>query len=144
MFRVSDVAIDADLLSKELINSSAGTFVCFEGRVRDHNDGSEVVSLEYEVYEGLAVKEARRIIEEAKEKFDILDVVGAHRQGHLEIGDIAVWIGVIAAHRGPAFSACSYVIDEIKHRLPIWKKEHYKDKAPRWVSCHEGESHGIR
>ena len=65
-------------------------------------------------------------------------------ESYLEIGDIAVWIGVIAAHRGPAFSACRYVIDEIKHRLPIWKKEHYKDKAPRWVSCHEGEGHGIR
>ncbi len=144
MFRISNVPIDADLLSKELINSSAGVFVCFEGRVRNHNEGSEVVSLEYEVYEGLAVKEAGRIVEEAKEKFDILDVVGVHRQGHLQIGDIAVWIGVIAAHRGPAFSACSYVIDEIKHRLPIWKKEHYKDKEAKWVSCHEGENHAIR
>jgi molybdopterin synthase catalytic subunit len=144
MFRISDVPIDADLLSKGLINSRAGAFVCFEGRVRNHNDGSEVVSLEYEVYEGLAVKEGGRIIEEAKEKYDVLEVVCVHRQGHLAIGDIAVWIGVIAEHRGPAFSACRYVIDEIKHRLPIWKKEHYKDKEARWVNCHEGESHGIR
>jgi molybdopterin synthase catalytic subunit len=144
MFSISDVPIDADLLSKEFINSRAGAFVCFEGRVRNHNDGSVVVSLEYEVYEGLAVKEAGRIVEEAKEKFDILDVAGIHRQGHLEIGDIAVWIGVIAEHRGPAFSACRYVIDEIKHRLPVWKKEHYKDKEARWVSCHEEEGHGIR
>jgi molybdopterin synthase catalytic subunit len=144
MVSISDVPIDADLLSKEFINSRAGAFVCFEGRVRNHNDGSVVVSLEYEVYEGLAVKEAGRIVEEAKEKFDILDVAGIHRQGHLEIGDIAVWIGVIAEHRGPAFSACRYVIDEIKHRLPVWKKEHYKDKEARWVSCHEEEGHGIR
>jgi len=141
MFRVSNVPIDADLLSKELIHSSAGAFVCFEGRVRNHNEGDEVTSLEYEVYEGLAVKEAGRIVEEAKEKFDILEVVGVHRQGHLELGDIAVWIGVIAAHRGSAFSACRYVIDEIKHRLPIWKKEHYKHKESKWVNCSEHDSH---
>ncbi len=141
MFRVSSVPIDTDLLSKELINSSSGAFVCFEGRVRNHNEGDEVVSLEYEVYEGLAVKEAARIVEEAKEKFDILEVVGVHRQGHLEIGDIAVWIGVIAAHRGPAFSACRYVIDEIKHRLPVWKKEHYKHKESKWVNCSEHDGH---
>jgi len=141
MFRVSNLPIDADLLSKELINSSAGAFVCFEGRVRNHNEGDEVTSLEYEVYEGLAVKEAGRIEEEAKEKFDILEVVGVHRQGHLEIGDIAVWIGVIAAHRGPAFLACHYVIDEIKHRLPVWKKEHYKHKESKWVNCSEHHGH---
>lgn len=144
MFSISNVPIDTDSLSNELINSRAGAFVCFEGRARNHNEESEVVSLEYEVYEALAVKEAGRIVEEAKEMFDILDVVVVHRQGHLEIGDIAVWIGVIAEHRSPAFTACRYVIDEIKHRLPIWKKEHYMDKGARWVSCHEGEHHGRR
>lgn len=141
MFRVSRVPIDADLLSKELINSSAGAFVCFEGRVRNNNEGDEVTSLEYEVYEGLAVKEAGRIVEEAKKKFDILEIVCVHSQGHLEIGDIAVWIGVIAAHRGPAFLACRYVIDEIKHRLPVWKKEHYKHKESKWVNCSEHDGH---
>ena len=144
MFTISDVPIDTDSLSRELTDSRAGAFVCFEGRVRNHNDGEEVTALEYEAYEELAMKEALRILEEAKEEFDILDVAGIHRQGHLEIGDIAVWIGVIAEHRGPAFSACRYVIDEIKHRLPIWKKEHYKNKGARWVNCHEGDSHGIR
>jgi len=141
MFSISNVPIDTDLLSTELINSRAGAFVCFEGRVRNHNDGSEVVSLEYEVYEGLAVKEAGRIVEEAKKKFDILEVVGVHRQGHLEIGDIAVWIGVIAEHRGSAFEACGFVIDEIKRRLPVWKKEHYKHKESKWVNCSEHHGH---
>ncbi len=141
MFRISDVPIDADLLSKELINSRAGAFVCFEGRVRNHNDGCEVVSLKYEVYEGLAVKEGGRIIEEAKEKYDVLEVVGVHRQGHLEIGDIAVWVGVIAEHRGSAFEACRFVIDEIKHRLPVWKKEHYMHKESKWVNCSENHGH---
>ncbi len=140
MFTISDVSIDTDLLTKELINSRAGAFVCFEGRVRNHNDGEEVTSLEYEVYEELALKEALRIVEEAKEKFSVLELAGVHRQGHLVIGDIAVWIGVIAEHRGSAFDACRYMIDEIKHRLPIWKKEHYINKEPKWVQC--SEHHG--
>ena len=141
MFTISDKSIDTDLLNKELMNSRAGAFVCFEGRVRNHNEGTEVTSLEYEVYEELAMKEAGRIVEEAKEKFDILEVVGVHRQGHLEIGDIAVWIGVIAEHRGSAFEACRFVIDEIKRRLPVWKKEHYKHKQSKWVNCSEHHGH---
>lgn len=141
MFTISDKSIDINLLNKELINSRAGAFVCFEGRVRNHNEGIEVTSLEYEVYEELAVKEAGRIVEEAKEKFDILEVVGVHRQGHLEIGDIAVWIGVISEHRGSAFEACRFVIDEIKRRLPVWKKEHYKHKQSKWVNCSEHHGH---
>lgn len=141
MFTISDKSIDTDSLNKELMNSRAGALVCFEGRVRNHNEGIEVTSLEYEVYEELAVKEAGRIVEEAKEKFDILEVVGVHRQGHLEIGDIAVWIGVIAEHRGSAFEACRFVIDEIKRRLPVWKKEHYKHKESKWVNCSEPHGH---
>jgi len=141
MFTISDEPIDTELLYEKLINSRSGAFVCFEGRVRNHNDGDEVTSLEYEVYEELALKEALRILEEAKEKFNILDVVGVHRQGHLAIGDIAVWIGVIAEHRGRAFDACRYVIDEIKNRLPVWKKEHYTQREPRWVHCSERHGH---
>ena len=80
MFTISDKSIDINLLNKELINSRAGAFVCFEGRVRNHNEEIEVTSLEYAVYAALAVKEAGRIVEEAKEKFDILEVVGVHRQ----------------------------------------------------------------
>jgi len=141
MITISNKCIDADLLNKELMNSRAGAFVCFEGRVRNHNEGDEVTSLEYEVYEELAAKEAGRIVEEAKEKFDILELVGVHRQGHLEIGDIAVWIGVIAEHRGSAFEACRFVIDEVKRRLPVWKKEHYKHKESKWVNCSEHHGH---
>lgn len=141
MFKISDVPIDSDLLSKRLTDSRAGALVCFEGRVRNHNEGEEVTWLEYEVYEELAEKEALSIMEEAKEKFRVLEIHGVHRQGHLAIGDIAVWIGVIAEHRESAFNACRYVIDEIKYRLPIWKKEHYVSKEPKWVQCSEHHGH---
>ncbi len=143
MFTISEKPIDTHLLKRELINSRAGALVCFEGWVRNHNDGDEVTTLEYEVFESLALKEAEKIIAEAKEKFDILEILGVHRQGRLDIGDIAVWIGVVAEHRDPAFEACRYVIDEIKHRLPIWKKEHFKDREAEWVVSNEDTDHRI-
>jgi molybdopterin synthase catalytic subunit len=62
-------------------------------------------------------------------------LLGAHRLGELELGEVAVWVGAAAAHREEAFRACRYVIDEVKHRLPIWKKEHYLNGNSGWVNC---------
>jgi molybdopterin synthase catalytic subunit len=76
-----------------------------------------------------------RIIAEAARKFDVLKIAAFHRVGSLQIGDLAVWVGVAAAHRGPAFDACRYVIDEAKARLPVWKKEHYVTGASEWINC---------
>ena len=72
---------------------------------------------------------------DARERFDVLAIHAEHRVGALAIGDCAVWVGVSAAHRGAAFDACRYVIDEIKARVPIWKKEHYADGDSGWVNC---------
>jgi len=135
MFRVSAKALDVHALSAELANSSSGALVTFEGWVRDHNEGQPVESLEYQVYHALALSEGQKLLAEAQAKFDIHKIVAVHREGHLAIGDIAVWVGATAAHRGVAFAACQYVIDEIKHRLPIWKKEHYVAGEPKWVYC---------
>lgn len=106
-----------------------GGIVSFEGRVRNHNEGNSVTSLEYEAYEILAIKEGVKITAEAKKKFNIIDAFSAHRVGHLQIGDMAVWILVTAKHRTEAFKACQFIIDQIKTRLPIWKKEHYSDNS---------------
>jgi len=135
MFRLSISPIEIELFKQTLRDERAGAYVAFEGRVRNVNDGTGVSSLEYEGYEAVAVKEGERILNEAKAKFDIFDVQCVHRVGHLAIGDLAVWAGVIAGHRGEAFKACEYVIDEIKQRLPIWKKEHYSDGNSGWVNC---------
>src|SRR5690606_24629339 len=94
-----------------------------------------VNSLEYEAYVDLAEKEGNRILAEAQQRFDLLAVEAVHRVGHLQIGDLAVWVGVSAAHRGPAFDACRTVIDELKARVPIWKKEHYVSGATGWINC---------
>ena len=110
--------------------------VIFEGRVRNHNEGQEVLSLEYEAYPELAQKEASRIIKEAKSKFGIDSIICFHRVGRLSLGDLAVWLSVDSPHRKEAFLACQYVIDELKARVPIWKKEHYVNGEAHWVQCH--------
>jgi molybdopterin synthase catalytic subunit len=109
--------------------------VTFEGWVRDHNDGLPVLALDYEAYAPLAEKEGERILAEAREKFAIVGAVCIHRVGSLRIGDLAVWVGVSAAHRGAAFDACRFVIDETKARVPVWKKEHYADGDTAWINC---------
>ncbi len=135
MFDLASNPIDVASLSALADTPAAGAFVSFEGRVRNHSDGRSVDSLEYEAYAVLAVKEGDRVIREAMEQFDVEKIVAAHRAGHLTIGDVAVYVGVSAAHREAAFAACRYVIDEIKLRLPIWKREHYSDGTAEWVNC---------
>jgi len=135
-FRLSSSAIDAAALKKELGDPRAGACVVFEGWVRDRNENREVRSLEYEAYAPLAEKEGGRILAEARIRFGILDALCVHRTGALALGDLAVWVGVTAEHRGAAFEACRYLIDELKTRLPIWKKEHYAGGAAAWINPH--------
>jgi molybdopterin synthase catalytic subunit len=113
----------------------AGACVTFEGRVRNHNEGRAVQALEYEAYVELGVAEGERILAEARARFEVLGIVAVHRTGALALGDLAVWVGVAAAHRGAAFDACRYVIDEVKARVPIWKKEHYVEGESAWINC---------
>ena len=117
------------------LNRHAGGIVTFEGRVRDINDDRDVLSLEYEAYPELALYEGNVIIDEALKQFDILEARAFHRTGHLEIGDIAVWIMSAAVHRKEAFEATEYIINAIKTCVPIWKKEHYNDGEAVWVRC---------
>jgi adenylyltransferase/sulfurtransferase len=134
-FRLSPVAVDLIALRDELANPACGGYVAFEGWVRNHNEGLEVRSLEYEAFAPLAVREGNRIVQEAIEKFGVRAMLCVHRTGSLAIGDLAVWVGVSAPHRDEAFRACRYVIDEVKHRVPIWKKEHYVNGDSGWVNC---------
>ena len=133
MFRLSETPVAPAALARELAHTSAGACVTFEGWVRDQNDGRAVLRLGYQAYAPLANNEGQRIVAEAREKFAILDARCVHRVGTLEIGELAVWVGVSAAHRGAAFDACRYVIDEVKKRVPIWKNEHYADGESGWL-----------
>lgn len=135
MFTITATAIEPAVLQASLGDPGAGACVTFEGWVRNRNEGHAVVSLEYEAYEPLAVTEGERIVDEARRKFALLGVCCVHRVGHLKLGEMAVWVGVTAEHRGAAFEACRYIIDEAKARLPIWKKEHYSGGSTAWINC---------
>ena len=135
LFELWDHPLDVAKLSGSLADRHAGALVCFEGRVRDTNEGRTVVSLEYEAYPKLSVNEGAAIVREA-----LRGVMGArcvHRIGRLSVGDVAVWVGVVAEHRGEAFQACRFIIDEVKRRVPIWKKEHYADGSSVWIGIGE-------
>lgn len=141
MFSISDKILNREELHDTLANEKAGAIVVFEGWVRNHNDGKVVSSLEYQVYKELALKEGERILNEAKKKFNLHAIISVHREGHLKLGEVAIWIGATASHRDDAFKATRFVIDEIKHRLPVWKKEHYLNEEPKWVLCQHQHHH---
>ncbi|MFC6838991.1 molybdenum cofactor biosynthesis protein MoaE [Xanthomonas theicola] len=132
-FHLADSALDIAALRAPLAHAQAGAYASFEGWVRDHNDGRAVDGLRYDAYAALAEAEGRRIVDEALDRFDILDLRCVHRIGELAIGDLAVWVGVVSAHRDAAFGACRYVIDEVKVRVPIWKHERYREGDAGWL-----------
>lgn len=135
MFRLSESPIDPNPLLQSLGEARAGACVTFAGWVRNHNDGRAVQRLDYEAYPALAVREGERVVAEARAKFPVLGIVAVHRTGSLAIGDMAVWVGVTAEHRDAAYAASRYVIDELKARVPIWKKEHYAGAESVWINC---------
>jgi molybdopterin synthase catalytic subunit len=140
-FTFADAAIDPTTLRKQLADPSCGGFVSFEGWVRNNNEGHNVTQLEYEAFVDLAVKEGARIVDEAIQRFGVAQAACVHRVGALAIGDVAVWVGVSSGHRDEAFKACRYIIDEVKHRVPIWKKEHYVNGDSGWVNCERCAEH---
>ena len=140
-FRFSNAALDVEAYRRELADPAAGGYAAFEGWVRNHNEGLAVTRLEYEAFEALANKEGERIVDEAIRRFGVINAACVHRVGSLEIGDMAVWVGVSSRHRAEAFAACRFIIDEVKHRVPIWKKEHYITGDSGWVNCERCAEH---
>jgi molybdopterin synthase catalytic subunit len=132
-FELLSMPIDGATLRARLQAHAAGGFVSFEGWVRDVHAGRAVLRLQYQAYDRLASSEAELILQEAVDRFELIGVRCAHRVGTLELGELAVWVGVSAAHRDAAFAACRYVIDEVKRRVPIWKRESYADGDSGWI-----------
>ncbi len=140
-FHIQSTPLDPQALRDAVLDPAAGGFCSFEGWVRNHHEGRCVDHLEYEAYAPLAEKEGQRILTEARERFEILHASCIHRIGEIGIGGLAVVVCVSAAHRDAAFDACRYIIDEVKARVPIWKKEHFTDGTSGWVRCDHCATH---
>ena len=113
----------------------AGASVLFLGVVRDHSEGRKVLFLEYEAYEEMAERMIGELTGKAAEKWPLEQVKVLHRLGRVGLGEIAVAIEVQSAHRDEAYQASRFLIDEIKHRVPVWKKEHFTDGTSGWSQC---------
>lgn len=134
-FALLDKPINDRRLKLALLNDQSGALATFEGWVRNHNNSRPVTKLTYYGYEKLAINQGEKLITQAKQQFDIINAVAIHRIGDLAIGDMAVWIGVTAHHRYPAFDACRWLLDAIKADIPVWKQEFYADSEESlWLS----------
>lgn len=132
-FQLTHDPIETGPLRSALQSVESGGFCTFEGWVRNHHLGKDVVSLDYEAYPELALKQGNAVLEAAGQKFAIHGARAVHRIGRLQPGDLAVWIGVSSPHRDAAFLACRYIIDTIKDTVPVWKHEFYADGSDVWV-----------
>ena len=134
-FALLDKPINDRRLKLALLNDQSGALATFEGWVRNHNNARPVTKLTYYGYEKLAINQGEKLITQAKQQFDFINAVAIHRIGDLAIGDMAVWIGVTAHHRYPAFDACRWLLDAIKADIPVWKQEFYADSEESlWLS----------
>ncbi len=127
--------VDLGKFFLRLPDASCGAAASFVGLVRNHDQGRRVQKLYYECYESMADKMIGILVSEAHEKWNVKDIHVSHRIGPLEIGEAAVAIAVSSSHRDEAFRACRYLIEEIKKRVPIWKKEIFEDGTAEWVTC---------
>ncbi len=125
--------IDVAALTREVAGDDRGAITLFLGTVRNSNEGRAVDGIDYSAYEAMAVAEMNRIVSEASERFAGVEIALEHRIGTLRVRDVSVAIACAHAHRTPALDANRYVIEELKRRVPIWKREHYLDGTSEWV-----------
>jgi molybdopterin synthase catalytic subunit len=130
---IVDREIELGSLVREVARNANGATLLFIGTVRDVNNGRAITGMEYSAYREMAERELADIVREASAQFETEDIVVEHRLGALGLGDASVSIAVAHAHRGPAYEASRYVIEQLKQRVPIWKLEYYVDGSREWV-----------
>lgn len=138
-FQIINILLQSEPLSEQdaldfVKTDDTGGIVTFVGTVRNQTKGKEVIKLDFEAYEPMAISEMQKIAEQAVEKFSLNKITIHHRVGTLAIGEVPVIIAVAAPHRKAAFAACEYCIDTLKETVPIWKKEYFQD-GEVWVSA---------
>ena len=131
--RLTSQPIDVPALTREVAAENRGALSIFLGTVRNSNEGRAVSGIDYSAYDAMAVAEMTRIVDQACDRFPGVAIAMEHRIGTLQVGDVSVAIACAHAHRAPALDANRYVIEELKHRVPIWKREHYLDGTSEWV-----------
>ena len=134
--RVSADRLDPEALRTLLTDARAGALVLFEGRARDHHEGKAVLKLAYEAYAPMAEKELESLRQQAIARFGLTGCALHHRTGEVPLTEAAVIVATASAHRAEAFQAAAWAMDEIKARVPIWKRETYTDGSEAWVECH--------
>lgn len=135
--------IDPVALLGRVARPDHGALILFLGVVREFNHGRGVTGIEYSAYEGMAARELESIAREAVARFADVDVAIEHRLGNLTLEDASVGIAVAHAHRDEAYGASRWIIEEIKRRVPIWKREHYVDGTREWVDPSGAVSAGL-
>ena len=132
LIQITDKPIDVEFLKNWIVDPTCGAVVSFIGQVRNENDEREVLELEYTAYTDMALKQLDSILREVSSTWNVRKCAVFHRQGVLKIGETAVAVFVTSIHRREAFLACQYIIDELKKRVPIWKREKYRDGST-WI-----------
>jgi molybdopterin synthase catalytic subunit len=130
--RITLRPLDLGALVRGVESPERGAVVTFVGVVRNHHAGRAVLLLEYSAYAPMAERVCDELVAEVEARWPVAAAL-AHRVGELGVGEPAMAVAVAAAHRGPAFEACRHLVDEVKRRVPIWKREHYADGAAAWV-----------
>jgi molybdopterin synthase catalytic subunit len=139
MIELTEQPIDMQAVTDSVRSTAAGAVVLFLGTVREFTNGTQTSFLEYAAYPQMAVSQLQQLCSEAQFRFDLVNVSVVHRTGRLGLGEISVAVAVSAAHRGQAFSAGQWLMDELKQRVPIWKKEHYADGREEWQHPETGK-----
>ncbi len=135
MFAITSQSINIQEVINAAASENAGAIDVFIGTVRNNSFAKNVIQLEYEAYDGMAIKKMEELVNEAKTMFPIEKAAIVHRKGVLQIGEVAVAIAVATPHRAESFAACQRIIDKLKKVVPNWKKEYYADGAI-WVAAH--------
>ena len=133
MIRLTNQPIDYQQLTESVRDHAAGAAVLFLGTVREMTGELQTTALDYDAYPEMALAKMEEIASEARDKWNLTKIAIEHRLGHLELGEISIAVAVSSPHRGDSFEAGRYLIDELKIRVPIWKKENWADGTTEWV-----------
>ena len=137
LIKIDEKEISSEKAKKFIFSKKNGAESIFVGRVRNENSGQKVNAVTYDVHDQAVMKSFQSICSDAKSKFDKNSIIFLeHAKGYVPVGEISILIAVSSGHRDEAFKICRYILEEIKHQSPIWKKEHYIDGKQEWLPGH--------